>query len=44
MYQQGIKISGISAGKYRFVTNNGVTREDADKVIQTIKAYIETIQ
>ncbi len=43
MYQQGIKVSGVSAGKYRFVTNNDVTRSDADKVIETIKAYIETI-
>lgn len=35
-----IKVNGLEDGEYRFVTNNGVSREDIDRVVQTLKALI----
>ena len=37
---KNIKISGPEDGEYRFVTNNDVTSEDIDYVIDTIKGLI----
>lgn len=33
----GIKINGIEDGEYRFVTNNGVTKEDIDFAVNKLK-------
>lgn len=40
LLKKNIKISGQEDGEYRFVTNNGVTSEDIDFVIDTIKGLI----
>lgn len=40
LYKKGIKINGISAGEYRFVTNNDVTREDIDYTIDCMKEIL----
>jgi threonine aldolase len=34
---QGIKVNGQEDGEYRFVTHNGVSARDIDKVVETIK-------
>ncbi len=36
----GIKINGIEDGEYRFVTNNGVTKEDIDFAINKLKEIV----
>ncbi len=36
----GIKINGIEDGEYRFVTNNGVTKEDIDFAIKKLKEIV----
>jgi len=35
-----IKVNGLEDGEYRFVTNNGVSLEDIDRVVNTMKAMI----
>lgn len=37
LYEKNIKINGIEAGEYRFVTHIGVSKEDIDYVINTMK-------
>ncbi|HKM01156.1 MAG TPA: low-specificity L-threonine aldolase [Sedimentibacter sp.] len=37
LYEKNIKVSGAEAGEYRFVTHIGVTKEDIDYVINSIK-------
>lgn len=39
-YQAGIKINGIEDGEYRFVTNNGVTKEDIDFAVNKLKELL----
>ena len=36
----GIKINGIEDGEYRFVTNNGVTKEDIDFAVNKLKEIL----
>jgi len=36
----GIKINGIEDGEYRFVTNNGVTKEDIDFSVNKLKEIV----
>lgn len=40
LYQKGIKINGIAAGEYRYVTNNDVTKEDIDYTINCMKEIL----
>lgn len=40
MLEKGIKINGMELGEFRFVTNNGVSREDIDYVIETFGELI----
>lgn len=40
LYEKNIKINGIEAGEYRFVCHIGVTKEDIDYVINTMKDLI----
>ncbi|AET69164.1 threonine aldolase [Desulfosporosinus orientis DSM 765] len=40
LHNAGIKINGQEDGEYRFVTNYGVSVEDIDKVIETMKRII----
>jgi threonine aldolase len=39
MLERRIKISGSSEGAYRFVTHNGISREDIDTVIRAFAEY-----
>jgi threonine aldolase len=43
MLKRNIKVSGAAADEYRFVTNNDVSRDDIDQVIQGIQAYLSEI-
>lgn len=40
MLEKGIKIGGMELGEFRFVTNNDVSREDIDYVIETFGKLI----
>ena len=40
LFDAGIKINGIEDGEYRFVTNNGVTKEDIDFAVNKLKELI----
>ncbi len=40
LYEKNIKINGVEAGEYRFVCHIGVTKEDIDYVIDTMKSLI----
>lgn len=40
LLDNGIKINGMEEGEYRLVTNNGVSKEDVDYVIENIKKII----
>ncbi len=40
LYEKNIKINGIEDGEYRFVSHIGVTREDIDYLISTMKTLI----
>ena len=40
LYERNIKVNGTEEGEYRFVTNNGVTRDDVDKLILSMKEII----
>ncbi|HHZ02894.1 MAG TPA: low-specificity L-threonine aldolase [Tissierellia bacterium] len=40
LYEKNIKINGKEAGEYRFVTHLGISREDIDYVIESIKALL----
>lgn len=37
LFAENIKVNGQEEGEYRFVTNNGVTTADIDKVIEVMK-------
>lgn len=37
----GIKINGIEDGEYRFVSNNGVTKEDIDFTVDKLKELLQ---
>lgn len=37
----GIKINGIEDGEYRFVTNNGITKEDIDFTVNKLKELLK---
>lgn len=41
LYEKNIKINKTEFGEYRFVTHIGVTKEDIDYVIKTLKEIIE---
>jgi threonine aldolase len=43
MHSNGIRVLPIMNGAYRFVTNNGVTREDVDTVTNEIKRFIASL-
>lgn len=40
MLEKGIKIGGMELGEFRFVTNNDVSREDIDYVVDTFEKLI----
>lgn len=40
LYKANIKVNGVEDGEYRFVTNHGVSRQDIDRVVETMKALI----
>ncbi|MBU4440583.1 MAG: low-specificity L-threonine aldolase [Acetobacterium sp.] len=40
LLQKNIKISGQENGEYRFVTNNGITSDDIDLTIDTMKGLV----
>lgn len=40
LYEKNIKINGIEAGEYRFVTHIGISKQDIDFVINTMKELI----
>lgn len=40
LYEKNIKINGIEGGEYRFVSHIGVTKEDIDYVISTMKPLL----
>jgi threonine aldolase len=39
MLKRGIKAGGSSEGAYRFVTHNGISREDIDTAVQALREY-----
>jgi threonine aldolase len=39
MLRHRIKMNGVEAGEYRFVTHNDVTREDIDSVTAAVREY-----
>ncbi|WMJ77372.1 MULTISPECIES: low-specificity L-threonine aldolase [unclassified Sedimentibacter] len=41
LYENNIKINGIEDGEYRFVAHIGVTREDIDYVVGTMKGLVK---
>lgn len=41
MFDNGVKVYGIIGDSYRFVTHEGIKREDIDKVINLLILYIE---
>lgn len=41
LYEKNIKINGIEDGEYRFVAHIGVTREDIDYVVGTMKSLVK---
>jgi threonine aldolase len=41
MLERRIKINGSSEGAYRFVTHNGVSREDIDRAVTALRDYTE---
>jgi threonine aldolase len=43
MYKKNIKVYGILVDEYRFVTHNGVSRAEIDRVIAALREYIGTL-
>ncbi len=41
LLHEGIKINGDDQGRFRFVTNNDVTRQDIDRVISLLRPMLE---
>ena len=41
MYKAGLKVTGLSDGEFRFVTNNDVSRADCDTIAAAVRAYAE---